>query len=324
MTSSENYNYAAYFENLLNYGNDAARTHLECDGWCLDTGDNLNEQGEHNKGFLARKKWFANSNERELEGKLHVDLFNLPHYLVNGVSIDIVLKLAEPEFYIKEGESGSSILKITQATLKVPHFDISPSILLSHNRLMQKGEVAFYPYKNVEVKTFSVSAGNSEITCDNLILGKLPITLMVALVDDDAFHGRRSKNPFSLNHYSMTKCGLYVNGTPHEVEMSYDGSSNHAVQPFRQLYSALGVHHNDWGNQVTLHMFTHGSSLFVWNLTPDKSGNDDHISKPETGNIRLVMTFKDALPNAVTAIVYAEYEAALAIDFNRVAMVQKV
>lgn len=43
--SEDNYHYRCYLENLLNYGKEAAETHLQCDGWALDSGNDINKQG---------------------------------------------------------------------------------------------------------------------------------------------------------------------------------------------------------------------------------------------------------------------------------------
>ncbi|XP_071442684.1 uncharacterized protein F54H12.2-like [Hetaerina americana] len=324
MTSSENYPYRSYLENLLNYGVDASRTHLECNGWALDTGNNLDLQTAPNKGFEKRKTWFENSNVVELEGRLHVDIFNTARKLLTGVNVEIVLTMKDSEFYIKESET-SSTLKILDATLFVPHHDINPSVLLSHEYLLKK-QPAIYPYKRTEVKTFTYSSNIDSIKNENLIVGQIPSSLLVIMVDGDAFSGKKEKNPFNLKHYSMTGFNLYVNGTA--VPLSgvktkfHSEKDSFATRAFLQLYSALGTNHSDWGNQITMDMFKHGYTVLAWDLTPDRSGEESHVSKPVYGNVRFEDKFAVNLPNSVTLISYAEYNAQFRIDENRLAVIR--
>lgn len=52
-------------------------------------------------------------------------------------------------------------------------------------------------------------------------------------------------------------------------------------------------------------------------LTPDLSASDDHISLSKTGSLRIEVRFDNALPNAVTAVVFSEFACTIELDKNR-------
>lgn len=321
VTTSEYYGYRSYLEKLLNYGEDAARTHMICDGWTLDDGTDLDQMKSPNKGFVKRQTWLKNSSLLELEGKLHADALHQGRLLINNVDLEVDLSFAKPDFFLMEKADGSSILKIEEATLYATHYDLDPSILVAHANILSSGIPIAMPYKRVEIKTFTIPANSSMFNNDNLILGKIPNTLIVTMIDSNSFLGKRDKNPFNFHHYSMYSCSVYVDDQVYPCggyETDFDTSSQKfCTRAYRQLYRALRMHHADGGNQVTKEMFENGYFIMAWNLTRDGSGHENHISSTRTGNLRLQGKFKNSLENAVTVLVYAEYDSEILINNNR-------
>jgi len=87
--SSEHYSYRPYHETLLNYGTDAAGTHLTNAYWYRDTGDMLpcdptteNVTAMTNRGFITRWDKFSANKELQLFVRLHSDLLNVPLVLL--------------------------------------------------------------------------------------------------------------------------------------------------------------------------------------------------------------------------------------------------
>ncbi|XP_055385238.1 uncharacterized protein F54H12.2-like [Condylostylus longicornis] len=182
-----NYHYRAYIESLLNYGTDAATTHLECAGWCLDK---PNIAKPDNNGSKERQKLYHNSNIVELKGKLHLDMFNQPTLLINNVDVRITLTLEKPDFYIFADDADESQLKILEATLFRKHVTINPSVLLAHNAVLAKSN-AKYNYKRVEVKSFTIPSNTSTISLDNVFIGQLPNTIIFCLTENVGYSGKR-------------------------------------------------------------------------------------------------------------------------------------
>ena len=314
--SEDNYHYRSYIENLLNYGRDASETHLRNVGWELDTGKDINKTDENNAGYVERKSWFQNSAEVELYGKLHVDVFNQTQLLMDRVDIGIRLMLSNPAFYLMETEE--AIMKILDATLYVQHFDINPSILLAHSKMLE-GQNARYHYKRSELKSFTVPSGGRTLSIDNAIVGRIPNTIIFTMVDNDSYAGSIAKNPFKLSHYTLENFSLFVNGVqiPSEgLECSFHGKMYWA-RAYDTLFSGSGIKHYNRGNQINYNMFNHGYFILVYDLTPDDSGNEEYVSLGDRGVVRIEARFKHELKQTVTCLLFAEYDATLEIDKNR-------
>jgi hypothetical protein len=68
---------------------------------------------------------------------------------------------------------------------------------------------------------------------------------------------------------------------------------------------------------ITLDMFTNGYYILGFDLTPDREADEEHISLPRQGNVRIKALFKKPLPESVTCILYAEFPGNIEIDNSR-------
>ena len=57
--------------------------------------------------------------------------------------------------------------------------------------------------------------------------------------------------------------------------------------------------------------------MLGFDLTPDKDADEEHISLPRHGNMRIEARFKEPLPGTVTCILYAEFPGHFEIDYSR-------
>lgn len=303
-SSDGNYSYRAYLETLLNYGTDALNTHLEIIGW-----DSTLEN---------RKNLIKNSSILELYGKIHADILNQPLLLLNNVNLRITLDLNKPEFYfISSSPNDDSKLKILEASLYVKHCSINPNVLIAHHKTLERTN-AKYHYKRCEVKSFTVARGNS-INLDNIIIGQLPTSLIFIMMDNDAYIGSKTKDPFQFNHYGMRSFSLYVNGTPvpNETILTNFSEGRQFARAYASIFTATGILNTAQGNLLTQEQFRDRSFLIACDLTPDLSGIDSTSSLLNQGNIRLEVRFEKELTSTKTCLVFLEYDATLEIDKNR-------
>lgn len=318
--SEDDYHYRAYIETLLNYGNDASLTHLSTVFWYLDDGVEGVVAKDTNKGYIKRKKLLARSNEVELIGRLHADLFNQTKLLLNGVDIRIRLTKARSEFFLLGPSNDTKVLlKITDASLHVKNIEISPAILLAHSQALLAAS-AIYPINRVEMKTVTIAAGARGVALDNVILGQIPKTIVFAMVDNESYVGAVSRNPFEFKHYSLSYFATFVNGVQIPAEAltpSFGEGGRNYTMAYHTLFSGTGIHHQNTGHMITEDMFGHGYFLLAFDLTPDSAGTESHSSIPKQGSVRFDLRFKDPLDRTVTCIIYAEYDGTLSIDNNR-------
>lgn len=315
--SDNNYHYRSYFEKILNYGKDAASTHLETTGWNLDTGDMDSLEGVEVK---KRVKMYKNGAKVELMGKIHADMFNQSRLLLNNVDLKVVLNLEKSDFYMMTKSTDESTIKILTATMYMNHVTINPNILIAHHNILQKRN-ALYPYKRVEVKSFTLYSGNHSLFLDNVVMGQLPNLLIFAMVTSKSYNGSRDKNPFNFHHFNLQRFSLSVNGMqiPSQA-LEFDFLNKNAVMSTRgynTLFNGTGIHYYDKGHQITKELYDNGHFMLAFDLTADRSYNSLCANYQNQGNIRIEGRFSQQLSEPITCLIYCEYDSCIKIDHNR-------
>jgi len=121
-------------------------------------------------------------------------------------------------------------------------------------------------------------------------------------------------NPYKFRH-DISEFSLYVNGrrVPSEglsLDMDHEKTS---VMGYRTLYEGSGIHHSNTGLQITHDMYINGFFLLLFDQTPDHAASEAHTSLPENGNIRIELQFSRPLPEAITCLLYLEYDSTVLI-----------
>jgi len=218
--------------------------------------------------------------------------------LINGVDMTINLSRAPDAFYLLGPSVDKIRIKILDATLFITQVELKPPLLLAHANVLGMKRKAHYPGTHTQIKTFTASSVSQLISIDNAFLGPIPERILIELVKNTAFFGSANTNPYHFQHYDMTNLVLYVNGVqlPSEpLTMDYSSPSG-ATRAYETLFSSTGIHHDDRAHMITLTMFTNGFYILGFDLTPDTEADEEHISLPRQGNVRIEARFKEPLP----------------------------
>ena len=86
---------------------------------------------------------------------------------------------------------------------------------------------------------------------------------------------------------------------------------------YRTLFKASGIHHSNTGLQMTHDMYINGYFMLLFNLTPDRGASKGHTSHPENGSNRIKMKFNKPLSEAITCLLYLEFDNSVLIDCER-------
>ena len=89
------------------------------------------------------------------------------------------------------------------------------------------------------------------------------------------------------------------------------------VMGYRTLFEGSGIHHVNAGHQITHYMFVNGYFMLLFDLTPDRGASEGHTSLPEQGNIRVELKFAKPLPEAITCLLYLEFDNSVLINLAR-------
>ena len=207
-------------------------------------------------------------------------------------------------------------VKILDCKLYVRKVKINPSVLIAHNIALEGGN-AKYPIRRAVCKTYTIPTGNLDHTQENLFTGQLPTRLVIGCVDNDAFNGRYSKNPYNFKHYDLRQLKVYLDGQQHSlIPIEPNFAANHYITAYANLFAGTGKLMKDEGTDIRREDFGSGYALYAFDLTADLA-EEGHFSLMKHGNVRLDLKFGTALPNTINVIAYAEFESVLEIDKSR-------
>jgi hypothetical protein len=86
---------------------------------------------------------------------------------------------------------------------------------------------------------------------------------------------------------------------------------------YKTLFEGSGIHHSNSELQITHDMCISGYFMLLFDLTPDIAASEGYTSPVEGGNIRIELTFKEALKKAITCLLYLEHDNSVRIDSLR-------
>uniref|UniRef100_A0ABD2XSP5 Coat protein n=1 Tax=Trichogramma kaykai TaxID=54128 RepID=A0ABD2XSP5_9HYME len=320
------YPYRAYIETLLNYNDDAKKSHLTSTLWYVDrsgrfeAAPEVRDADRANSGLVQRQSYTLNSPPLDMIGHLHCDVFNQDKMLINGVEMRVRMVRSKDAFCLMDSTAnGRFKVSIEEATLIVRRAKISPSVLLAHANTLARSTVKM-PLTRVEIKSFTLPAGILNTSIDNLTLGQCPKRVIIGLVDNRGFNGNRAYNPFNFQHFDLNYLALYVDGVqvPSKALQPRFGASPLYIEAFQTLFTGTGIHYQNEGNGIDRSIYPSGHFLLAFDLTPDFSANlctDWNLVR--TGSLRLELGFENALTATVNCISFLEYDNVIEIDANR-------
>ena len=318
-TSTNTYPYRAMIEMLLSYGNDTKKSQLTSALFYPDQSDRMDavdfDAGARNSGLYKRSRFTQTDRAVDMMGRIHAGMFFQYRYLLNEVDVKIKLVRSRNSFCLMSAEEFK--VKIENAIMFVRKVKLSPSVFLAHAKALDNA-TAKYPIRRAVCKTITIPNGFRDVSHEKLFSGQLPTRLVIALVSNTAFNGAFDINPFNFHHYNVMEISVYSDGQQQYgiKPLTTDFTSGLYVRAYNTLFSGTGKVFKDEGNALDRTTFSKGYALYAFDLTPDL-GEDDHFNLAKQGSVRLVLKFREALAENVTAIAYAEFQNVIEIDRNR-------
>nr|XP_042911559.1 uncharacterized protein F54H12.2 [Parasteatoda tepidariorum] len=283
-----------------------------------DTAGHLDETdpSKENEGLKKRSSMIAKGKVLEMIGNLHCDLFYQDRLLLNMIDLKLKLIRNKPEFCLISPENAKYQIAIEHASLFVRKVKVSPGVLLGHAKALEK-TTAKYPIDRVLCKMYSIPAGSFSFSQDNVFLGQLPKRLVLACVDNDAFNGTYTTNPFNFKHNDVNFIGVYVDGnpvchkplTPNYEDDQYIRSYNSLLLGSERLSSNKGIY-------INRDEFSKGYTLYSFDLSPDLC-DGSYLNLIRQGNLRIELKFSKPLPKTISLFVYSEFNSIIEVTKSR-------
>lgn len=316
VTSSSNmYPFKAYIEKILSYSEDALNCQFSAELYAKDTAAKMDDLTVANVGFTKRSKYTKLSQVVTLRGGLHIPLLQQERYLINKCGMKLVM-IPSPAAFCLMGDENKYKVKITSARLEMVKVKMSPTVLIAHNKELEKRN-ALYPIRRGELKTFSIAVGSLQVTKESLFVGKLPRRLVIGLMDSAGFAGDVAKNPYAFHHFDVNSISVVVDGDRYPSRaLTPDFTNGHYVEAFQTLFTGAGMANEDRALSINRHDYANGYTMYVIQLCPGEPDSSVY-ELVQKGAIRLEMSFKNALPKTITALVYSEFQDQIEIDRDR-------
>lgn len=327
--------YQAYIQTVLSYNKSAQMTHLKAQLFQIDdpnqfdvvkttVADNKISPDKNNMGYVKRSEICKASKEFDFYAPICSDILQSDKLLHSSASLKIRLLREIDEFAILSTETKPFKIKIKDLKIYAHYVRLSDNIVRQHALKLKKSPL-IYPITRTIMKEHTITSGEKTKYISNLFTGKLPKSIVIGLVRDDAATGDLKMNPFNFQHFDLNESYLKVNGelSPGEP-LTPDFSGGKYRRTYMELLRNVGIDASeDHGNAVTLESFAGGTFFMAHDLTGHKC-NMLHNHPSMEGNIDLMLQFKNALPNNVRVIVYASADAQVEIHEDRDVIVRYV
>ena len=321
---SNTYPYRALMETMLNYGGETKTSQLTQQLYYKDEAgkmDTVNPLApDANAGLKKRHAFITGSKLLSMLGPIYADLFFQERLLLPGVDLKLKFNRSKDAFCLLSSKPNANYkVKIEKAALYVRRVKVNPSVMISHVKTLETS-TAKYPVNKVDVRSFSIPTGNLSLSKDNLFLGQLPNRIVVGFVDNDAYNGAYTKNPYNFKHLRLNYISVTVDGETvpmRPLRPSYaEGPGQSYIHAYNSLFMGSGRLFTDKGLDIDRGDYVKGYTLYAFDLTPDLS-DGCHLNLVKQGNLRLELQFDVPLPNTINCLVLSESQGLIQIDKHR-------
>ena len=347
---TDTYPYKAYLEKLLSYSHKTLKTQMKaCTLWEKDTAGHMDEvkleplvqpakefavadnkitintvvptpdypDDSKNRGLRKRHEKINNSKVIVLMDRLHLDLCQQEKCLPNGVDVRLRFNRARPQFYMMTDAGSSGKVEIQSMVLWVRKVKPAPSVVNLINQQLST-QTAKYPLRRVEVKTFTIPTGTQSKITDHLFQGQMPKLIVLGFVENAAFNGDPTKNPFHFQNQRVKKLEISINGEMMETRpLEPNFTDDQYLRSYLSLYKGLGKLGQDWSPDITLEEYKNGYTLWCVDFTKDQEAQTDKFHLIQTGNLRVEVQFAANITTTLNCVVYAVFDNLLEINKQR-------
>lgn len=303
------YPYKGYLSTVMNMHPAAQKSHLQSTGWYKDEAGKLDD--DTNAGFKKRQALINESKPFELMGPLYLDLFRQNKYLLAGTSLRLKLLRSKPEFALMGHSATSTSFKIhiESAKMIVRHLEVNESVINGHKAGLLKQNI-LYPIQRTNFRSFTIAKGSQGEEKPDLFPDSTPRLVLIAMVDNDAFHGTLAKNPYNFKHNDLSKIVLMRNGQPfpgHVYEPNFDEKLT--LRSYVNTMMAMDYFNTDDTNGLTPDEFRNGFTIYAFDMTADNQVVAPHRQAKKRESVSLQIAFKNALPATINVLVLSLSDA---------------
>ena len=263
-----------------------------------------------NAGGKKRAQRFAQGATVTLITDLNASIFKQDKLLPPNLEIHVSMTKNYSEFILLSAATSTDKVVFDKVVLRCTfQKPIDMVVNLIEERLARDN--AIYHADKTVLSTHNISEGALEFTIDNVFNGVLPYCFLIGVQDRRAFGRDRIRNPFSL--YPIFKVQLYINGQDHFPSPIVRTQDEYAVMYDTFLRQSGFPNNGDTMIQANYQAYP----AMMFDLTADKSQNQQNLNLSQTGTARLTITLNGPAPGNRVLMVLAWYEQIVEITKDR-------
>ena len=248
-------------------------------------------------------------------GPLDLDFFRQSRYLLSNTGMRLKLTLNKPEFLLNAYAAVTDFkINIEDITVYIRRVTVNPSVIKGH-MIGLNTQNALYPVQHSKLITFSIPKDQKSFMKDGLFPSEAPKLIIVAMVDNIAFNGHITRNPFFFRHNRLCEIALRVNGVSHPAEPYKPDFTDYGfAREYADMMNVFGYFNKDDTNGLTMKEFKGGYTFFAYDLTADNNIAASYRQANVPHNIRLDLEFKATLTRTVNVLIYAVFDSLIEIS----------
>ena len=206
-------------------------------------------------------------------------------------------------------------IEIKDIKLHVPYVKLSDSTFLSLET-SKASKSRRIPIVRSRVIRHPIASGVIHPVIQHLFTGRsLPQKLLVGFVTNKAESGHIEKNPYNFNHNNVSQIQIFKNGQAYpRFPFRPDFNKKMYMKEFASVFDVANVRNVNVGFPINYDEYPKGFCFYGFDLTGDQTKDEDTYHLREYGDITFNVVFKTAPSEAITMVVFAEYEEELILD----------
>lgn len=212
-------------------------------------------------------------------------------------------------------DTTEAVLKIIEASLFVRYLTISPSVLFAHDNILKKRNIE-YEFKRNVIKNFLIPSNVTNHNIENIFNGDLPTNILIFFVENDAFNGDITKNPYHFQHFYISQIQFNYNGRNiPNTPLTLTPNSGLVARAYHDLHLGLNVAGKDFGLMFSEIFFRQGYCINALDFTATKRENVVNMNESEI--LKGEFKFSKPLSSPITMLVYAEFNSSFEINYSK-------
>jgi hypothetical protein len=272
-----------------------------------------------NKGLVARRERYTDqAGVFQMKGRLKSDIFSMNRYMLPQVNLQIVLTRANANFCLMGDANIHAKYKdlridITEAALQIRRVKVSQSVSLQHAMMLEK-TAAKYPVRRVIMRCLNTPYMAQSFSLSGIHRGIMPSRVVVAFIDNAAFSGDITRNPFKFINLNIKSLKLKMASVslPYSDGLTVDYQQNR----YMQAYDAMSQNLGNISNDISYKEFGNGYTVYPFDLTPDLCDNMNY-NLLRDGALELECVMAKPYDQAFQTLFYLQFENCVEVTKER-------